>query len=440
MVKVITDDALYDVPLGTQGADDPEALFKEARRRRQRRWLIGVLTLCLLFCTLGVGLAVSGNGGGRHAAKSQHHTVPAAPSAAPPTSGQRQPGAVLPSSALFNQISVTAQGLLLNGVAKAAGENPQGPCAAAPIIPESLAVGTVNVGDCNNPMLFGQTVEAVTSQTPSSNNVNVSVNVANPTTGSVTDGPVVMTYEYSSDTHLVTSYGPESLWIYDVATTKGAELLQVSSQSGAVVDVVPMPKLYRPLLAADDGGVWVANSIQGSPGPALSYVTSGASAPTTVVADTGLAICWLTADGTSAWVGAGAGWNCTSQMVQKYVDGARGPVYSTPGAGFTPFWVVGNAADGLWAMQWTQPASPGASSSQQIISINPDTGTESVVATTPPVVYPSGVPTNGLVQGQGAYFDGALYLLEPPFQQNGYLGYTSIVRVPVSPPTALRQP
>ena len=53
----------------------------------------------------------------------------------------------------------------------------------------------------------------------------------------------------------------------------------------------------------------------------------------------------------------------------------------------------------------------------------------------PPVVYPNGVPTNGLVQGQGAYFDGALYLLEPPFRQEGYLGYTSIVRVPVSPPT-----
>ena len=139
-----------------------------------------------------------------------------------------------------------------------------------------------------------------------------------------------MTYEYSSDTHLVTAYGPESLWIYDVATTNGAELLQVSTQSGAVVDVVPMPKLYRPLLAADDGGVWVANSIEGSPGPALSYVASGASAPTTVVADTGLPICWLTADGTSAWVGAGVGWNCGNQMVQKYVDGARGPVYSTP--------------------------------------------------------------------------------------------------------------
>ena len=341
---------------------------------------------------------------------------------------------MLPSSALFNQISVTSNGLLLSGVTKAAGENPQGPCAAAPLDSGSLTVGNLNVGSCDNPQLFGQTVEAVTSQTPTSNNVDVSVNALSPTTGKLSDGPVAMTYEYSSDTHLVTAYGPGSLWIYDVATTEGAELLQVSAQSGAVVDVVPMPKLYRPLLAADDGGLWVANSIEGSAGPALSYVVSGASAPTTVVADTGLPICWLTASGSDAWVGAGVGWNCGNQLVEKYVDGAHGPVYSTPGTGFTPFWVVGDAADGLWAMQWSQPASPGRSSSQQIISINPDTGTESVVATTPPVMYPNGVPTNGLVQGQAVFFRGALYLLEPPFRQDGYLGYTSIVRVPVSSP------
>lgn len=413
---------------------EPEALFEEARRRRRRRWIVCGATLCLLIGALAAGLALSGSGGGRSALKSRHHTAPAAPSPAPPTAAQRQPGVVLPSSALFNQISLTSNGLLLSGVSEAAGENPQGPCAAAPLESESLTVGNLNVGSCDDPQLFGQTVEAVTSQTPTSNNVNVSVSAVSPTTGKLTDGPVVMTYEYSSDTHLVTAYGPESLWIYDVATTNGAELLQVSTQSGAVVDVVPMPKLYRPLLAADDGGVWVANSIEGSPGPALSYVVSGASAPTTVVADTGLPICWLTASGSDAWVGAGVGWNCGNQMVEKYVDGAGGPVYSTPGAGFTPFWVVGDAADGLWAMQWSQPASPGASSSQQIISINPDTGTESVVATTPPVVYPDGVPTNGLVQGQAVFFHGALYLLEPPFRQDGYLGYTSIVRIPVSSP------
>ncbi len=429
-MNVTIDD--FEISLETQPFDNSEALFKEARRRRRRRWIICGVALCVLVGALAAGFVVSGSGGDQSVPKHLNHTAPAAPPSPSPTSVQRQPGVALPSSALFNQISVSQNGLLLTGVTKAAGENPNGPCVAASVDPESLVVRKLDDGECNNPLLFGHTAEAVTNQVPTSNEVTVSVNVANPTTGNVTDGPVVMAYEYSSDTHLVTAYGPESLWIYDVATTNGAELLQISIESGAVVDVVPMPKLYRPLLAADDGGVWVANSNEGSPGPALSYVTSGAPAPTTVVADTGLAICWLTADGTSAWVGTGAGRYCGNQTVQKYVDGARGPVYSTPSAGFTPFWVVGDAAHGLWTMQWTPPASPGASSSQQIIAINPDTGVGSVVATTAPVVFPNGAPSNGLVQGQGVYFDGALYLLEPPFHQDGYLGYTSIIRVPVS--------
>ena len=132
-MKVTTDDRLHESPLDTQTSDDAEALFKEARQRRRRRWIVGVATLCLLAVPLAVWLALSGSGGGRSARQSQHHTAPAAPPAAPPTVVQRQPGVVLPSSALFNQISVTTNGLLLSGVTDTAGENPQGPCAAASI-------------------------------------------------------------------------------------------------------------------------------------------------------------------------------------------------------------------------------------------------------------------------------------------------------------------
>ena len=338
----------------------------------------------------------------------------------------------LPSSALFNQISVTPDGLLLSGVTPQTATSLTQTCVAASIDPRTLKTGAIVTGSCNDPRLSGQTVEAVTTNVPQSNNATVSISSVSSTTGQVIVGPVVMTYGSYSDTRPVMAYGSEWLWIYDVETTSGPELVQVSTQSGSVVDVVPMPKLYRPLLAADDGGVWIANSIEGSPGPALSYVASGASAPTTVVADTGLPICWLTANGTSAWVGAGVGWDCGHQVAEKYLDGARGPVYSTPSATITPYFVIGDQADGLWAMQWSLPSAVG---SQYIISIDPDTGTESVAATIPTVGYPTDVPTNGLVQGQAVYFAGALYLLEPPFRLHGYLGYSSIVRVPVSPPT-----
>ena len=312
---------------------------------------------------------------------------------------------------------------------------PKGPCAAALLDPQSLATGTLDLGNCGDPQLFGQTVEAVTSQTPPSNNVNVSVNVVNPTTGLLTDGPVVMTYEYSSDTHLVTAYGGESLWIYDVATTNGPELLQVSTQSGAVVNAVPMPKLYRPLLAADDGGVWVANSIQGSPGPALSYVGSGASSPTTVDPDTGSGS--LLAD--RRWdrcVGWGGSWLELRQPgrpeVRRRCSWAdlfhpRVRVHPVMGCRRRRRWPLGDAVV-RHRFRREQAARKRSSPSTLIL------GPSLLLPHCLRLCIPNGVPTNGLVEGQGAYFDGALYILEPPFRLNGYLGYSSIVRVSVSPP------
>ncbi len=407
---------------------DAEALIKEARRRRRRRYLLIGLGLCVVAAAVAVGLAVTGGRGGRPVSSSAYRT----PRSVPPAALQRQAGVSLPSSALFNRISVTPEGLLLAGVTPATANSLTPTCAAASLDPQTLRVGTLVTGSCNDPRFSGRTVEAINSNIPQSNNATISISSVSPSTGKVILGPVVMTYGSYSDTRPLMTYGSEWLWIYDVDSTLGPELLQVSIQSGAVVDAIPMPKLYRPILAADDGGVWVANSIQGSPGPALSYVASGASAPIIVVPDSGLPICWLTAGATTAWVGAGVGWDCGKQVVEEYVDGTPGPLYSTPGsAGVIPFYVIGDNADGLWAMQWTKPVSPGTSSPQQIISVDSATGTESVVATLPPVVYPIGAPSGGLVQGQGVHFDGALYLLEPPFRERGYLGYTSIVRIPV---------
>jgi hypothetical protein len=97
-------------------------------------------------------------------------------------------------------------------------------------------------------------------------------------------------------------------------------------------------------------------------------------------------------------------------------------LYSTPGAS-TPLSVIGDEADGLWTFQWSPTG-------QQIVSIDPDTGAESVAATVPSVPQPE-FTDQGLAPGQGVYFDGALYLLEPPFRLDGYIGYSSIVRVGV---------
>jgi len=403
---------------------DSDALIKEARKLRRRRYLIVGVVLLVVAGGSAVGFAISQGGGRRNTGSGHSHTVPAAPKAIPPTSAPRFPEAVLPSSALFTQISVTSKGLVLTGETRASFGNSTSTCVAAPVNPHTLAVGKLEVGSCDDPLLSGLTVEAVTTPIPDSNYVTISVNTANAATGHVHDGPAIATYGSYSDTRPVFASGTRWIWIYDVDTTAGPELLQVSTHSGAVVDTISMPAFYRPLLAAGDGGVWLANSIQGSPAPALSYIAAGASVPRVLVSDTHTPICWLVASGTSAWVGAGVDNACAEEAVEKFSDDSTVPAF-TAAAGVTPpaFTVVGDEADGLWTMQWSSPTR------EEIIRIDPDTGSESVVGTLPSSPLPTYDTDEGLTVGQGAYFKGSLYLLEPPFRKDGYLGYTSIVRV-----------
>jgi hypothetical protein len=403
---------------------ESDALIKEARQLRRRRYLIVGVVLLVVAGGSTVGFAVSQGGGRRITGSGHSHTVPVEPKAIPPTSATRYPEAVLPSSALITQISVTPKGLLLTGEPRASFGNRNPTCMAAPIDPRTLAVGKLEVGRCGNPLLFGLTVAVVTTPSPHSNNATISVNTANAATGRVHDGLRIATYELSSDTHPVVASGTRWIWIYEVATTTGPELLQVSADSGAVVDTIPMPPLYRPLLAAAGGGVWVANSIGGSPAAALSYVPAGASAPRVVVAATNEPICWLVASGSSAWVGAGVDRACAQEDVERFADDSTVPVF-TVAAGVTPpaATVIGDEANGLWTMQWVSPTR------EEIVHIDPDAGSESVVGSLPSARLPTYQTDEGLTPGQSAYFNGSLYLLEPPFRKNGYLGYTSIVRV-----------
>ncbi len=405
---------------------DSEALIKEARRLRRRRYLLVTAALVIVIGAIATGIAASqgdnhGRSGGGHP-----RNTPTAPQAAPPVaSSPKLPGVALPSSGYFNQISVTPSGLLLTGVTPASAGSPLPVCVSALVDPQTLVVGKVTTGDCGDPRLFGQSVEAVNTPILRSNNATTSVNSVNPVSGQVTYGPVVMSYSSYSDTKPVMASGGQWLWIYDVATTKGPVLLQISDRSGAVADTIPMPSLYKPLLAADDAGVWVANSVGGSGSPALFYVPAGSSAPRVVVASTTVPICWIVASGTSAWVGSGVQ-ACAKQDVQRFVDSSDAAVFTTSGT-YLLFTVIGSEPDGLWTMQYLSP------SKEAIVRIDPDTGSESVVATVPAVPLPSYLTSGGLVQGQGAYDDGHLYLLEPPFHENGYLGYTSIISIDAPP-------
>jgi hypothetical protein len=207
----------------------------------------------------------------------------------------------------------------------------------------------------------------------------------------------------------------------------------VSETTGQVVDRLAMPKLYKPVLAANDSGVWLGNSIEGSPASALLLVAPGSSAPQVAMASTTTPICWLLGAGDDLWVGAGTSMGgCGTQTIERFNGDNFQPAFAVPDEGYKPFSVIGDEAQGLWTMQWTNPPLRGSGlSPQEIVSIDPDTGVQRVVADLPARVVPLGMGFEGLAPGQAAVFEGSLYLLEPPFQQNGYLGYSSLVRVPL---------
>lgn len=118
-------------------------------------------------------------------------------------------------------------------------------------------------------------------------------------------GPIVMTFQNISDTKLEYTYGPGTLWLFDTATPRGAEVLQVSTKTGRVENVVRMPKIFRPFLAADEDGLWLAIAPNGgaaSKGAVPVYrVAFGARAPV-VVHRGGRAALWIVAAGHAVWV------------------------------------------------------------------------------------------------------------------------------------------
>jgi len=247
------------------------------------------------------------------------------------------------------------------------------------------------------------------------------------------------------------AYGGGWLWIYDDSTIVSgaekvnisnpgrAELLQVSTSSGQVVDTVSMPVLYRPLMTADNDGLWIGNSVEGgqcsgcSPPSALYYVSPGSDRAVVAISDSSLIVCWILGSQHHLWAGIGHEKSgCTQEVIWRLDGTDFQPVFQVPDQGYDPFTVVGDESDGLWTMQWTHPPtgiSPTASP-QEIVSIDPDTGAERVVATLPTLVVPLSGEYSGLVEGQAAVLDGTLYLLDPPFAQSEQdLGYSTLVRV-----------
>jgi hypothetical protein len=117
-------------------------------------------------------------------------------------------------------------------------------------------------------------------------------------------GKVVMHYEDASDTRPQYAWYGRSLWIYDVATSDGAEVLRFDARTGALLQRTAMPKVFRPVMVANGDGLWLDPATNGGISgvnvvPVL-HVAFGASKPV-VVHRGGRAAMWMAASAHTVW-------------------------------------------------------------------------------------------------------------------------------------------
>jgi len=136
-------------------------------------------------------------------------------------------------------------------------------------------------------------------------------------------GKVVMRYADASNTRPQYAWYGRSLWIYDVATTDGAEALRLDAHTGALLQRTAMPKLYRPVMVANGDGLWLDpatnGGIDGVPVAQVLHVAFGAANPV-VVHRGGRAAMWMAASAHTVWLEQISG---RSSVAIWRIDGTR---------------------------------------------------------------------------------------------------------------------
>ena len=295
----------------------------------------------------------------------------------------------LPAGGTFSSVQPAGNALLLSGHADT------GPaCIWATVDPVHLKLLRIHRGPC------GDVARATGVVTPS-----VVFDSKSPWQEVVLpNGRVVFRYEDASDTRPQWVYGPGSLWIYDVWTKAGAQLVRVSLASGEIVQRVRMPKMFRPLMAADADGVWLAAATNGGlgngaePQPLLEVAPGARSA--TVVHRGGRAALWLAAHGHTVWMEQIAGTRTVSLWRFDRM---------TPRRLAKPGYVAQEAVWGggsLWAM-----GSDDRCNRNYVIRIDPATGSARRVADVAAgSCDPLAFQPNAIL-----WHDGAVFFLDPPW-------------------------
>jgi hypothetical protein len=218
-------------------------------------------------------------------------------------------------------------------------------------------------------------------------------------------GAVVLRYSDGSDTRPIWTYGGGSLWLYDVATTRGSELLRFSATTGQLLQQLTMPKLFRPVVAANLDGLWLVAAVNGGVSgqyPAALYHVAPGSSRAAIVHREGRAALWITAHKHTVWTELISG---RQNVALWRFDGsnAKARLLSRDTHVSATAAVYGDGS--LWAI-----ANDGtACTKEHVVRIDPATGRETRIATVP-VLDTCG---NLVLEPAGlAYFHGAVFFLD----------------------------
>lgn len=189
-------------------------------------------------------------------------------------------------------------------------------------------------------------------------------------------GRFVFRYSNASDSKVQWAYGGGSLWIYNVATDRGAMLFRYSLRTARLQQHVSFPRLYKPVLDADDAGAFLmanpSGGISGQRTAALYFVSPGAKSPRILQRGARAAL-WMTAHSRTLWLETVTG---TKTFKLWRYDGTRGRVLWTHHRSTLYGTSYGDGA--LWGV-----SAPYCAQHVRALRINARTGAMRVIANVP---------------------------------------------------------
>jgi hypothetical protein len=305
----------------------------------------------------------------------------------------------LPFAGMWSSVQPDGVHLLVSGYARVGNG-----CAWLTVDPATLAAKETRTSCARPPSSVASYVPVVI---PNPHSQWQTVRLAHIIGATVRYSPVVLRYSDASDTRPIWTYGGGSLWLYDVATTRGSELLRFSATSGHLLQQLAMPKLFRPVVAANLDGLWLVAAVNGGVSrqyPAALYHVAPGSSQAVIEHREGRAALWITAHQHTVWADLISGrqtvalWrfdgsNATARRLSRHTH-----VTATAA-------VYGNGS--LWAI-----ANHGVvCTKERVLRIDAATGRETTIATVP-VLDTCG---NLVLEPAGlTYFHGAVFFLDGP--------------------------